>query len=137
MIIPLQILLVQTSFEMAGGDGRALAARLGGRLGAGKLAPAEHAHQLAGVLVLAVRGLSRRRLLRPAMRRLGARHADAWPAAQDAAFHRALLEALEDVLGAGLPNSVREAWSAGHRMLAALVREGAGLPASRIGGACA
>lgn len=135
MMTPLQILLVQTSFEMAGADGTALAARLGQRLTA--RASAEQVPQLAAVLVLAVRGLSRRRLLRPAMRRLGARHAVCRALAQDAAFPRALLEALEDALGAGLPTSVREAWGACHQMLAALVRGGARSHGSRAGGAYA
>ena len=137
MMTPLQILLVQTSFEMAGADGTALAAGLGRRLNAGRLAPAGHARELAGVLVLAVRGLSRRRLLRPAIRRLGARHADACPAAEDAAFRRALLEALEEALGAGLPTAVREAWGACHRTLVALVREGARSHGTRMDGAYA
>jgi hypothetical protein len=133
MMTPVQILLVQTSFEMAGADGTALATRLERRLAASTSAPwlarvpAERVRQLTALLVLAVRGLGRRRLLRSAMRRLGARHADACLAVtQDAAFRRALLDALDDSLGAALPCQVREAWSACHRMLAALVEEGAG-----------
>ena len=82
MMTPVQILLVQTSFEMTGADGTALAARWQ-RLAAGASAPGrwrtstEQAVQLAAILVLAVRGLGRRRLLRRPCAGLGARHPEA------------------------------------------------------------
>ena len=73
---PDQILLVQTSFEMTGADGTALARSLSARIdaygGAGFQTGTdrEPIALLAGLLVLAVRGLSRRRVLTPALRRL-------------------------------------------------------------------
>ena len=104
---PDQILLVQTSFHMVGADGMALATTLQARLPGeapvlrrlrSAAPPAEQARQLAAMLVLAVRGLSR---------------------------SRALLEAVEERLGATLPCAVRDAWAAGYRMQADLVIQGA------------
>jgi hypothetical protein len=109
---------------MASGDGTTLAARLAQRLTA--RASAEQVSQLAAVLALAVRGLSRRRMQRPGLRRLGARDGVCRAVAQDAAFPAALQESLEEVLGGALPTPVREAWSACHRMLASLIGDGSG-----------
>ena len=106
MMTPVQILLVQTSFEMAGGDGTALAAaarqatdRAAGWRRRG------HARQLAG----RARAGGARSQPPPAA---AARHAPPWrapcrrlPVAQDAAFRRALLDALEEALGAALPTA--------------------------------
>ena len=132
---PDQILLVQTSFQMVGADGMALATTLQARLPGeapvlrrlrSAAPPAEQARQLAAMLVLAVRGLSRSRALRPALRRLGARHgADGLAEGELATFGRALLEAVEERLGATLPCAVRDAWAAGYRMQADLVIQGA------------
>ena len=128
---PDQILLVQTSFEMTGADGTALARSLSARIdaygGAGFQTGTdrEPIALLAGLLVLAVRGLSRRRVLKPALRRLAARH----PALGRAALHEpsaaaALVEALEEVLGATLPRSAVEAWRAWHGLTVSLLRQG-------------
>ena len=119
---PDQILLVQTSFEMTGADGTALARSLSARIDA-PVAP------LAGLLVLAVRGLSRQRVLKPALRRLAARH----PALGRAVLHEpsaaaALVEALEEVLGAALPRSAVEAWRAWHGLTVSLLRQGIARP---------
>ena len=79
--------------------------------------------------MLAVRGLSRRRVLKPALRRLAARH----PALGRAALHEpsaaaALVEALEEVLGATLPRSAVEAWRAWHGLTVSLLRQGIARP---------
>jgi hypothetical protein len=112
---PDQILLVQTSFAMTGADGTALARSLSARLGA----PGTQVAPLAGLLVLAVRGLSRRGLLRPALQRLAARHHGLRHAALDAA---ALVDALEEALGARLPRAAVDAWRAWHRLTSDLLR---------------
>ena len=112
---PDQILLVQTSFEMTGADGAALARSLSARLerqaggGDRPVAYGAEVASLAGLLVLAVRGLSRKGLLRPALGRLAARHPAIRPAALD---ERLVVEALEEALGAKLPRSAVEAWRA-------------------------
>ena len=132
---PDQILLVQTSFEMAGADGTALARTLTARLARHdpalrRVADAAPNTRLAGLLVLGVRGLSRRRLLQPALRRFAARHLPCGgPKLDDTLVARALVEALEDVLGGALPRSAVEAWRAWHRMLAGHLREGGVGPA--------
>jgi hypothetical protein len=120
---PDQILLVQTSFEMTGADGTALARSLAARI---DTAPAP----LARLLVLAVRGLTRRRVLEPALRRLAARD----PATGGLALARpsaaaALVDALEEVLGTPLPRSASEAWQAWHRRTSALLAQAAARPA--------
>jgi hemoglobin-like flavoprotein len=127
MMTPDQILLVQTSFQMMGADGTALASTLGSRLAIRELAlrgrltgtPAEQARLLARLLVLAVRGLSRSRVLHRLRARLGS-----GPLVEDefAAVGRALLDSVEELLGAAVPRSVREAWQAGYRMQAGLLR---------------
>ena len=134
---PDQILLVQTSFEMTGADGTALARSLSARIdaygGAGFQTGTdrEPIALLAGLLVLAVRGLSRRRVLKPALRRLAARH----PALGRAALHEsaaaALVEALEEVLGAALPRSAVEAWRAWHGLTVSLLQQGIARPSCR------
>lgn len=134
---PDQILLVQTSFEMMGADGRSLARSLNAHLqaqdGAGRrpgmcsapIAP------LAGLLVLAVRGLSRRRMLEPALRRLAARHPVIGQAAlREPLVASALVAALEEVLGATLPRSAVEAWRAWLGLTAALQDHGLARPTS-------
>lgn len=114
---PDQILLVQTSFAMTGADGSALARSLTARLAtSGSATPAA---PLAGLLVLAVRGLSRRRLLRPALQRLATRHQGLRQGVLDAA---ALVEALEEAFGDRLPRSVVDAWRAWHRLTVDLLR---------------
>lgn len=120
---PDQILLVQTSFEMTGADGTALARSLGARIDV-------PAAPLARFLVLAVRGLSRRRALRPALLRLAARQPAIGPKSlAEPSVATALVEALEEVLGTPLPRSASEAWHAGHRLTAALLLQGAARPA--------
>jgi hypothetical protein len=134
---PEQILLVQASFDMAGSDGAALARSLRARLQMRDPTPGRLRSEpacsrpLAGLLVLAIRGLSRRHLLRPALRRLGARHLpEGCDRLQDRRVASALLEALEDVLGISLPLAVAEAWQAWHRMASSMLREGAGQAAA-------
>jgi hypothetical protein len=111
---PDQILLVQTSFHMAGADGAALARTLTARLE--RYAPTPHGsaeaasvHVLARLLVLGVRGLTRRRMLRPALRRVSVRHPAEGTTWDDALVARALVEALEDVLGGALPRAAADA----------------------------
>ena len=124
MMTPVQILLVQTSFQMAGGDGTTLAAGLAQRLTARPRT--EQVGQLAAALALAVRSLGRRRAPRSGLRRLRVHGALCRAVAQDAAFPIALLDSLEDALGATLPAPVREAWGAFHRLAASLLRDAAG-----------
>lgn len=124
---PDQILLVQTSFEMMGADGTALALTLRARPVICELArrgrltgtPAEQARLLARLLVLAVRGLSRSRVLQRLRTRrgLGRLMEQELPA-----VGRALLDSVEELLGATVPRSVRDAWLAGYRMQADLLR---------------
>lgn len=124
---PDQILLVQTSFQMMGADGTALASTLRASPAIRELAlrgrltgtPAEQGRLLARFLVLAVRGLSRSRVLQ----RLRTRHGGGRLMEQElAAVGRALLDSVEELLGAAVPRSVREAWLAGYRMQADLLR---------------
>jgi hemoglobin-like flavoprotein len=122
IMTPDQILLVQTSFQMTGADGTALARSLGTRLDT-------PAAPLASLLVLAVRGLSRRRVLQPALRRLMARH----PAIGRAALHgpsvaAALVEAVEEALGAPLPRSAAAAWHAWYGLTVSLLQPGIARP---------
>ena len=118
---PDQILLVQTSFEMTGVDGTALARSLNARLEA-PIAP------LAGLLVLTVRGLSRRRVLSPALRRLAVRHPAIGQALHEPSVAVALVEAVEEALGTALPRSAVEAWRAWHGLTAALLRQAIARP---------
>lgn len=118
---PDQILLVQTSFEMVGADGRALASMLRGRLVDREPAlprriaatPGQQARLLARLLVCAIRGLGRARALRPVSSRLGQKRLLEH---EVAAIGSALVESVEELLGARLPRSVREAWLAGCRV---------------------
>ena len=102
---PDQILLVQTSFEMTGADGTALARSLSARIdaygGAGFQTGTdrEPIALLAGLLVLLHESAA-----------------------------AALVEALEEVLGAALPRSAVEAWRAWHGLTVSLLRQGIARP---------
>jgi hypothetical protein len=113
---PDQILLVQTSFEMTGVDGTALARSLNARLEA-------PIGRLAGLLVLAVRGLSRRRVLSPALRRLAVRYPAIGQALHEPSVAVALVEAVEEALGTGTT-------TLGGRGLARLAWPDSGSPAA-------
>lgn len=130
---PDQILLVQTSFQMMGADGTALASALCSRLAIRELTlrglltgpPAEQARLLARLLVLAVRGLSRSR----ALLRLRARYDTGHSLEREIpAIGVPLVESVEDLLGATLPRSVREAWVACHQALTASLAPSSGAP---------
>ncbi len=119
---PEQILLVQASFDMAGGDGAAVARCLRTRLAARGADPGIPSARLARYLARNVRGASRPTVLAASVRRIVRRLGAPPPALRDRA---ALVDAVGDALGAPLPTAAAEAWRAWHGVVlgSALVSE--------------